>query len=340
LCLQFKNRCTKSAVGNEQEEAMSDDEMKIPARVLPRQERLPSHDRFYIVSSKKLLTEADDEKDNDIDVDNERNVKCTNFTFSALHILSHLLQLCTLILSSLGQMIFKKVPKDDQQIAQGIVFTVAFCLAALNVFVLNPILYKYKKTRTSFKTADIILFVLFGILLIIVWAFPNELDYVGVIIFGVLLLSYAISWFIGHPTAKQNVADEVDPIALTHPLIIMLIRIQTVFSIVVYTILMILFIPLFKIPNALTTVILIAAGIISAIIPRYFWSHIEKIAGRYEKEIDEWMQQHPTNNDDEFIKMSDQQEVKEWDECDPKGDTGGGKNKMKMLVFQEEIIAF
>jgi len=248
--------------------------------------------------------------------------------------------LFSLILANFGQGIFKRVPKEDQQIAQGIVFTVAFCLAALNVFVLNPILYKYKKTRTSFKTADIILFVLFGILMIIVWAFPNEMDYMGVVVFGVLVLSHAIFWSIGHPTAKQNVADEVDPIALTHPLIIMLIQVQTIVKLVMYTILTILFIPLFKIPNALMTVILIAAGIISAIIPRYFWSHIEKIAGRYEKEIDEWMQQHPTNNDDEFIKMSDQQEVKEWDECDPKGDTGGGENKMKMLVFQEEIIAF
>jgi uncharacterized membrane protein len=160
---------------------------------------------------------------------------------------------------------------------------------------------------------DVIFASMFGILTIVTFAYPESTEFLknfaGVIINACLAIGIGSMWFVfSRPFIKDFAADEVGIEALTHPVIIIYIRIVTGVWLGVFTICALISLPpgiillngerdphtAFIVSNVLSPIIVVCGMIFSYwIFPKYFYSNMDKFANPYEKEIDEWNLKHP-----------------------------------------------
>ena len=131
----------------------------------------------------------------------------SEYMFEALH---HFMMFSSYIPLFLGQFI------EDFQIAAA---------ASLGVVVFNALLsfmmYKLGKTQSWPKPLDICFFVLFGIMVIVVFAYPASADFwrfwQGVYFNFASFLFLSVMWCFGMPFTETYVEDEYGKIGVTHP---------------------------------------------------------------------------------------------------------------------------
>lgn len=240
-------------------------------------------------------------------VDENGNTKIADMVLSALHTFASISTWLPLI-------IMFCLPGDFK-----LAVVISTAIAAFNLFIVNLILYKWNKTRSWPKTLDVIFFLVFLTMTIAVWAFPQTSDFFrffsGAIIFAFNSIGVIIAWLFGHPFIKQFFADEIDPIALTHPMTILFIRFLTGMWLGIFIACTIISLPAGIInlkhgDEAAETALMVAyilpiilsvSGIIfgNFIFPAYYFANMEKFAGPYEQEIEEWMVKNP---DHEYTK--------------------------------------
>lgn len=276
------------------------------SKQLPRNKSYQSHSHSHSNSNSNsnsrnglVVNGANDDGDDDDEDGDGGNSKRVDAMISALHTLAGILGWAPLIITFIVQDNFK------------IMFLSAFVVGCFNLFFVTVILYKWNKTRSWPKTLDVIFVVVFGVLTLVTWIFPDTVDFfknfAGLIINVSLAASVAVTWLFGYPFIKTIIADEVDPIALTHPLVKLMIQIQTGLWLGIFTVCALISIPggVIYLKGGDTKLAFLVGTIVSSIVtvvglifsmwlfPAYFFAHPEKFDGPYEKEIDEWMEEHP-----------------------------------------------
>jgi hypothetical protein len=160
---------------------------------------------------------------------------------------------------------------------------------------------------------DVIFVFMFGILTIVTFAYPPSVEilkyFSGVILYSTFVIGISIMWFVfGRPFCQDYAADEVGIEALSHPVVMLYVRINTGMWLIVFIICILISLPsgiiqsngvrdpqtAFIISMALSP-IMFAFGFIFSywLFPRYFYANMDKFTGPYEKEIDEWVLKHP-----------------------------------------------
>jgi hypothetical protein len=85
-------------------------------------------------------------------------------------------------------------------------FLLTFIIAGI-CMALSLVLYKLNKTKSPFKTLDVIFFIIGGALTIATWTFPETNDLFkncnGIITNSCLAVGVGVTWLLGHPFVKD-----------------------------------------------------------------------------------------------------------------------------------------
>ena len=192
-------------------------------------------------------------------------------------------------------------------------FLLTFIIAG-TCMALNLVLYKFNKTKSPFKTLDVMFIIIGGALTIAAWTFPEKNDLFkncsGIITNSILTVGVGVTWLLGHPFVKDIVTDKIDdPIKMTHPMTKFVIHAVTGIWFIIFILLTLVSIPdavvylnsgdkaagtLYTVTTILGIAIPLSGPIWMKLFFRYFKANKENIAERYYKvEIDEWNTRYP-----------------------------------------------
>lgn len=191
-------------------------------------------------------------------------------------------------------------------------FLVGTLVCAWSIFVEDLFLFRMKKTRVFPKYMDLTMLGTFAALTIVAWTVENISTWLMVhfllILSGCIFVESSLLWMLGYPCGRARLADEVDDVGLTHPCAIHYIRITTGGFVLLWFLTTMIFVPaavywgmgmfeqVGKVMGISPYVMLglgVAHGLWLAWYASHFWKNADKIAAKYEEEINEWEAQHP-----------------------------------------------